>query len=129
MSETGTPVYLVLLGAPGAGKGTQAVYLSEELNIAHVASGDLFREALANQTELGQLAKGYMDRGELVPDDVTIAMVVERLAKSDCAAGAILDGFPRTIEQATEVSLLPRDVIARVSATIKKRNKDNAQGN
>jgi len=100
MSEAGNPVYLVLLGAPGAGKGTQAVYLSEELKIAHIASGDLFREALAYQTELGQLAKGYMDRGELVPDNVTIAMVMERLAKSDCDAGAILDGFPRTIEQA-----------------------------
>jgi len=68
--------------------------------VAHVASGDLFREALAKQTELGQLAKSFMDRGELVPDDVTIAMVMERLSKLDCAGGAILDGFPRTIEQA-----------------------------
>lgn len=100
MNESTSPIYLVLLGAPGAGKGTQANFLAKELGIAHVASGDLFREALANQTELGRLAKKYMDRGELVPDDVTIAMVMERLAKPDCAAGAVLDGFPRTIAQA-----------------------------
>jgi adenylate kinase len=100
MSDSQSPIYLVLLGAPGAGKGTQAVFLAEELSVAHVASGDLFREALAKQTELGQLAKSFMDRGELVPDDVTIAMVMERLAMADCAGGAILDGFPRTIDQA-----------------------------
>lgn len=94
------PLYLLLLGAPGAGKGTQAAFLTEKLGIPHVASGDLFREAIAKQTELGKLAKGYMDRGELVPDDVTIAMVMERLSQDDCAKGAILDGFPRTIAQA-----------------------------
>jgi len=94
------PLYIVLLGAPGAGKGTQARLLTEELGIAHVASGDLFREHLNNQTELGCLAKQYMDRGELVPDDVTIRMVMERLERPDCAKGAILDGFPRTVAQA-----------------------------
>jgi adenylate kinase len=94
------PLYIVLLGAPGAGKGTQAARLCEELNIAHVSSGELFREHLANETELGLLAKSYMDKGELVPDDVTIAMVVDRLSRSDCQAGAILDGFPRTVPQA-----------------------------
>jgi adenylate kinase len=94
------PRYFVLLGAPGAGKGTQAVKLAETLGIPHVSSGDLFRENLRNETELGLLAKSYMDKGELVPDDVTIAMVMDRLAQSDCARGAILDGFPRTLAQA-----------------------------
>jgi adenylate kinase len=94
------PKYVVLLGAPGAGKGTQAVRLAEALGLPHVSSGDLFRENLGKQTELGLLAKSYMDKGELVPDDVTIAMVMDRLARSDCAKGAILDGFPRTLAQA-----------------------------
>jgi len=89
-----------LLGPPGAGKGTQASVLAERLGIAHVASGDLFREALAQGTELGLLAKSYMERGALVPDDVTTAMVMERLSRPDCSRGAILDGFPRTIGQA-----------------------------
>ena len=94
------PKYVILIGAPGAGKGTQATRLHELLNLPHVASGDLFRENLKNQTELGLKAKAYMDRGELVPDDVTIAMVMERLGRPDCANGALLDGFPRTIAQA-----------------------------
>jgi adenylate kinase len=94
------PKYIVLIGAPGAGKGTQAARLHELLNLPHVASGDLFRENLRNQTELGLKAKAYMDRGELVPDDVTIAMVTERLSRPDCTNGALLDGFPRTIAQA-----------------------------
>ena len=93
-------MYIVLLGPPGAGKGTQASVLAERLGIAHVASGDLFREALAQGTELGLLAKSYMERGALVPDDVTTAMVMERLSRPDCSRGAILDGFPRTIGQA-----------------------------
>jgi adenylate kinase len=91
---------LIMLGPPGAGKGTQAALVAERLGIPHVASGDLFREALKAETELGLLAKSYMDRGELVPDDVTIAMVRERLLRPDCKKGIILDGFPRTIEQA-----------------------------
>jgi len=99
MDEAG-PLYLILLGAPGAGKGTQAGALTQEFGIPHVASGDLFREAIAKQAPLGALAKGYIDRGELVPDDATIRMVMERLAQADCAAGAILDGFPRTAAQA-----------------------------
>ena len=94
------PKYVILIGAPGAGKGTQATRLHELLNLPHVASGDLFRENLKNQTELGLKAKAYMDRGELVPDDVTIAMVMDRLGRPDCANGALLDGFPRTIAQA-----------------------------
>jgi adenylate kinase len=90
----------ILLGAPGAGKGTQAVVLEERLALPHVASGDLFRENVKAGTELGRQARVYMDRGELVPDSVTIAMVMERLAKDDCRRGVILDGFPRTVEQA-----------------------------
>jgi adenylate kinase len=91
---------IVMLGPPGAGKGTQAALLSERLGTPHVASGDLFREALREETELGLTAKSYMERGELVPDEVTIAMVRERLGRPDCDDGVILDGFPRTIEQA-----------------------------
>jgi len=94
------PTYIVMIGAPGAGKGTQAQMISKELKLPHISSGDIFRENLKNNTELGRLAKGYMDRGELVPDDVTISMIRERLTKSDCAAGAVLDGFPRTPDQA-----------------------------
>jgi adenylate kinase len=94
------PTYIVLLGPPASGKGTQAAQLREYLNLPHVASGDLFRENLKEETELGLKAKAYMDRGELVPDDVTIAMVMDRLSRPDCAGGAILDGFPRTIAQA-----------------------------
>lgn len=92
--------YIVLLGPPGAGKGTQAEVISKEMNLAHISSGDLFRENLKNQTELGKLAQGYMNRGELVPDDVTIAMVKDRLSRPDCEGGALLDGFPRTPAQA-----------------------------
>jgi len=97
---TTEPRFIVLLGPPASGKGTQAARLREVLNLPHVASGDLFRENLKNETELGLKAKGYMDRGVLVPDDVTIAMVMERLSRPDCAGGALLDGFPRTIAQA-----------------------------
>lgn len=93
-------MYLVLLGPPGAGKGTQAERLEEKLNLPHVSSGELFRENIRNETELGLLAKGYIDRGDLVPDDVTIGMIRERLLRPDCESGAILDGFPRTQPQA-----------------------------
>ncbi|MCG8347296.1 MAG: adenylate kinase [Chloroflexales bacterium] len=91
---------VVLLGPPGAGKGTQAKTLSEKTELTHVASGDLFRAALREGTELGMLAKSYMDRGELVPDTVVINMILERIGRPDCANGVIFDGFPRTIDQA-----------------------------
>jgi adenylate kinase len=91
---------VVLLGAPGAGKGTQAQILAERLGLAHVATGDLFRAAVREGTPLGLTAKGYMDRGELVPDSVTIDMLFERLAKPDAAKGILLDGFPRNTVQA-----------------------------
>jgi adenylate kinase len=97
---TTDPRYIVLLGPPGSGKGTQAARVGESLNLPHVASGDLFRYNLAHETELGLKAKVYIDRGDLVPDDITIAMVLDRLSKPDCAKGALLDGFPRTFTQA-----------------------------
>ena len=91
---------LVVLGPPGAGKGTQAVKLAEQFACADVATGDIFRANVAEGTELGRAAQEYMDRGDLVPDDVVIAMVMERLASQDCQAGFVLDGFPRTVAQA-----------------------------
>ena len=91
---------LVVLGPPGAGKGTQAVKLAEHFACADVATGDIFRANVAEGTELGRAAQEYMDLGDLVPDDVVIAMVMERLASDDCASGFVLDGFPRTVNQA-----------------------------
>ena len=93
-------MYIILLGAPGAGKGTQAVMLAKKLKLAQVASGDLFRQALQKETELGKKAKAFMDKGQLVPDEITIQMVLERLAAPDTQGGAIFDGFPRNIKQA-----------------------------
>lgn len=93
-------MYVILVGAPGAGKGTQAAQVSEKLGLTHVASGDLIREVRESDTDLGRLVKSYYDKGELVPDDVTIQMVLERLAKPDCKRGCLLDGFPRTLQQA-----------------------------
>lgn len=98
--------YIVMLGPPGAGKGTQAKVIAEELGLMHVSTGDLFRENLSRETELGKLAASYMNAGELVPDDVTIAMVEERLGREDCVKGAILDGFPRTPAQAEALDKL-----------------------
>ena len=91
---------IVLMGPPGAGKGTQAATISKTLTHAHIASGDLFREEQEKGTELGRLAKQYMERGELVPNEVTIKMVLGRISQRDCAKGFILDGFPRNVEQA-----------------------------
>lgn len=93
-------MYIILIGAQGSGKGTQAIMLSQTLGVPHVASGDLFRKAFDEKTELGLKVKAYLDRGELVPDDLTVAMVLGRLAEPDCAQGVLLDGFPRTIAQA-----------------------------
>jgi adenylate kinase len=91
--------YIILLGAPGSGKGTQAELLTQH-GIAHVSSGDLFRENVSRQTPLGKLAKRYMDKGELVPDDVTVQMVMDRIQRPDCVRGVVFDGFPRTDAQA-----------------------------
>ena len=91
---------LVLLGPPGAGKGTQAARVACRFDAPHIATGDIFRANVAEGTELGRAAQEFMDRGDLVPDDVVIAMVMERLASDDCASGFVLDGFPRTVNQA-----------------------------
>jgi len=109
-------VYIILLGAPGAGKGTQAVMLAEKLNLVQVASGDLFRQALQQKTELGLKAKSYMDKGQLVPDEITIQMVLERLSAPDCKKGAILDGFPRNTGQAEALD----EALAQQSRAIDK---------
>jgi len=106
--------FIVILGPPGVGKGTQAKILSERIGLAHISSGDLFRENLKNQTELGKLAQTFMGRGELVPDDVTIGMIRERLGRPDCEAGAILDGFPRTPAQADALDVMLTEFNGRV---------------
>jgi adenylate kinase len=109
-------MYIIMLGAPGAGKGTQADILSQEMNLPHIASGDLFRQAVEKRTELGLLAKSYMDKGELVPDEVTIKMILERINQPDCASGCLLDGFPRTIHQAKVLD----DALSEQGKTIDK---------
>lgn len=91
---------IVMLGAPGAGKGTQALNIAKEYSIPHISTGDIFRANIKNQTELGMKAKEYMDKGALVPDDVTIGMLLDRIKEEDCKNGFVLDGFPRTIPQA-----------------------------
>lgn len=93
-------MYIIFLGAPGAGKGTQAAFVAQKLNLIHIASGDLFRQALEQGTELGMQAKSYMEKGVLVPDKITTQMVLERMSASDCENGVILDGFPRNLAQA-----------------------------
>ena len=91
---------IILLGAPGAGKGTLASKLSETYKLPHISTGDIFRENIKNQTEIGLLAKSYIDKGQLVPDEVTCKIVEERISREDCESGYMLDGFPRTIAQA-----------------------------
>jgi adenylate kinase len=106
--------FIVLLGPPGAGKGTQAAVVAKKLKIAHISSGNLFRENIDNRTELGLKAQSYIDSGQLVPDDLTIAMVKERISRSDCGQGAILDGFPRTVEQAEALDKLLKENHERI---------------
>jgi adenylate kinase len=106
--------YVILVGAPGAGKGTQAKLLQNALGLPQVSTGDLFRYNMKNETELGKLARTFMDRGELVPDEVTVAMVKDRLAQPDCQNGAILDGFPRTPAQAEALD----DLLAEIGGHI-----------
>jgi len=93
-------VFLILLGAPGAGKGTQAATMAAATGLAHIATGDLFRENIRNETELGKQAKLHVERGELVPDELTVRMLLDRLERPDCQKGCLLDGFPRTVDQA-----------------------------
>ncbi|SDY92200.1 adenylate kinase [Thermoactinomyces sp. DSM 45892] len=101
---------IILMGMPGAGKGTQAAKMIEQLNIPHISTGDMFRAAVKEQTPLGLEAKSFMDQGQLVPDRVTIGIVRERLAKDDCAKGFLLDGFPRTVPQAEALDQLLVDL-------------------
>jgi adenylate kinase len=98
--------YIVLLGPPGVGKGTQAEIIAKTTGLPHISSGDLFRENIQNGTDLGKLAESFMNKGELVPDDVTIGMIRDRLSGADCSNGALLDGFPRTTVQADALDKL-----------------------
>jgi adenylate kinase len=111
-------VNIVLLGAPGAGKGTQAAKMVEEFGLPHISTGDIFRRAVADGTPLGLEAKRYMDAGELVPDEVTIGIVKERLAQPDCAEGFILDGFPRTVPQADALAAALASMGRRLDAVV-----------
>lgn len=113
-ANTPADTYVILLGPPGAGKGTQAIQLAERTGLLHLATGDMFRENVRNQTELGQQAQRYMDRGELVPDELTISMLLDRLSRGDAQLGALLDGFPRTIQQAEALD----DALAAQNAQI-----------
>jgi len=118
--------FIILLGAPGAGKGTQAKLLQETLGLPQVSTGDLFRYNLKNETELGKLANMYMGKGQLVPDDVTVAMVRDRLSQSDCANGAILDGFPRTVAQAEALDRLLAEFGGRITLVPSIQVEQNA---
>ncbi|GAA5146865.1 adenylate kinase [Pseudonocardia eucalypti] len=109
---------LVLVGPPGAGKGTQAVRLAERLDVPHISTGDLFRANLGQRTELGLAAQRYMDAGELVPDEVTVGMVRDRLADEDAAKGFILDGFPRTLTQADGLTSLLTETSDELDAVV-----------
>lgn len=108
-------IYIVLLGPPGVGKGTQATILAEKAGLPHVSSGDLFRENIEQKTELGVLAETFINKGELVPDDVTIGMIRSRLHMPDCEKGAVLDGFPRTIVQAQALDSLLEEFNGKVN--------------
>ena len=109
---------IILLGAPGAGKGTNAKRICQAYNIPHISTGDMFREAIKNKTPLGELANSYISKGALVPDEVTIGLVKERLAKEDCNNGYLLDGFPRTIVQAEALEKIGKELGKEVNYVI-----------
>ena len=109
---------IILMGPPGAGKGTLAKQLKEALNLVHISTGDMFREAIKAQTELGVLAASYINKGDLVPDDVTIGLVKERLSQKDCEAGFLLDGFPRTLPQAEALDEIAKSISRPIEAVI-----------
>ncbi len=112
---------IILLGGPGSGKGTQATLLAQKLGVAHISTGDLFRQNIKLETPLGKLAKAYIEKGELVPDDVTVSLVQERLKRPDCANGFILDGFPRTIAQADALNRVLADMQLSLTAVLNLR--------
>ncbi len=109
---------IILMGPPGAGKGTLAKQLKEALSLVHISTGDMFREAIKAQTELGLLAASYINKGDLVPDDVTIGLVKERLSQPDCEAGFLLDGFPRTLPQAEALNEIAKSISRPIEAVI-----------
>lgn len=109
---------IILMGPPGAGKGTQAKMLIGTFKIPHISTGDMFREAIKDGTELGKLAQGYINHGDLVPDEVTIGIVKERLAKKDCDNGFLLDGFPRTIPQAEALEKIGKEINRKIDVVI-----------
>ncbi len=117
---------IILLGAPGSGKGTQAEHLQAELGLTHVSSGDLFREHRNRKTELGLLAQAYMHRGELVPDDITVAMVRERLQRRDVEKGVMFDGFPRDLAQAEALTKIMADLERRIDGVLYIEVSDEA---
>lgn len=109
---------IILMGPPGAGKGTQSEKILGYVNVPHISTGDMFREAIKNQTDLGKLAQSYINAGNLVPDEVTIALVKERLSRDDCANGYLLDGFPRTIPQAEALQVMAKEISRPVELVI-----------
>ncbi|MDY4848952.1 MAG: adenylate kinase [Bacilli bacterium] len=109
---------IILMGPPGAGKGTLAKQLKQALSLVHISTGDMFREAIKAGTELGKLAQSYINRGDLVPDEVTIGIVKERLSQDDCANGFLLDGFPRTLPQAEALEQLSKEINRPIESVI-----------
>lgn len=112
---TNKQIQVIFLGAPGSGKGTQAEILSKKLEIPHVDTGSMLRAAVSEGTEYGKIAKGYMDQGQLVPQEIVIGIIKERLSKSDCAKGFILDGFPRSLPQAESLDVILKDINKEIS--------------
>ena len=109
---------IILMGPPGAGKGTLAKQLKESLHLVHISTGDMFRDAIKAQTELGVLAAGYINKGDLVPDDVTIGLVKERLSQDDCKDGFLLDGFPRTLPQAKALQEITKEISREIDVVV-----------
>lgn len=117
-------INLILIGAPGSGKGTQAKFIKKDFDIAHISTGDMFRENIKNNTELGLEAQKYMDKGDLVPDEVTVNMISERLKQDDCKTGFMLDGFPRTIEQAKALDEMLKSLNIKLNAVLNLKADD-----
>ena len=118
VSDTKKPLRLVIMGGPGAGKGTQAGNIQKEYGIPHISTGDMFRESIKGGTALGEEVKGYLDKGQLVPDALTVKVIEDRLGRKDCERGFILDGFPRTIGQAESLDKILSDSASDITAAI-----------